>query len=99
MTFTWKSPRIIAPSNTRARLMRYGVLTPEDLGEDEPDSELGELKSTDPDYSPAEIEAAKLMVDQAVRRFVLRLAKVRKMPSQEVENETVDGIVEQLLDI
>lgn len=98
MEFEWKNPQLVASSYNRDPLVRYGMLMSEELTAEETDGELGELRSTDPNYSSDEVEAAKLMVNQDVRHFVLRLAKLRKMPSQEVEHEAEADIVERLLD-
>lgn len=94
MGFDW-IPSMLPPSRYTGRL--YSPF--EDFFEEEPASEVIELKATEPDYSSDDIEAAKLLVNTDTRQFSLKLAQVGKMRSKDAAEITKPGILKRLFSV
>lgn len=75
----------------------HGSPEVEDIFEEEPEQEVTELKLTEPNYTPEDVAATKLLVDTNVRQFVLRLAQLRKMTSKDATQAAGHDITERVL--
>lgn len=86
MKFEWETPRTTRSRYLEDRYLRGGIFPEELLIDEESDDEaLDELNSTDPSYSEIEAQAADLLVDNTAKNLVMRLAKLRKMRAQDIE--------------
>lgn len=92
MEFDWKK----LPRSHFSRHPRHRDASFEGFYEDVPEPEMAELKSTKPDYSSKDIEAAKLLVDADIRQFCFKLAQVGKMRSKDAAELVKLDIVQRL---
>lgn len=91
MEFDWKTS-MLRPS----RYIRHRYSPFEDFLEEEPASEIIELKATEPEYSSEDIEAAKFLVNTDTRQFSLKLAQVGKMRSKDADEIVKPDILKRL---
>ena len=93
MKFDWKIPKFRFSSYVRRRYPSF-----EEFFEEE--AEHGEeLKGTKPNYTPEDINAAELLVNIDIRRFMLRLAQVGKMTSKDAVDLAKSDILQRLLSL
>jgi hypothetical protein len=78
MEFAWKPQKVHVTAYIRHR---YPFVDP--LYDEEPERGVVKLESTEPNYGHEDVEAAKVLVDDEIRQFILKLAQVGKIRSRD----------------
>jgi hypothetical protein len=93
MEFDWECQKLNPKRQTRRH-----YATPLTFLE-EPEQVEVDFKSTEPKYSPEDIEAAKLIVDDEIRQFILKLAQVGKMRDKDAGEIARPDVLQRLLSL
>jgi len=89
--FHWETPQFFSSKYARRTFLSF-----EDLLKEE-SSYKENLKGTKPEYSLEDIKATEVLINSDVRRFMLRLAQVRKMSKKDatklVKLDTINSLI------
>lgn len=93
MEFKWKVPKF-----DPLRYFRHHYSPFEEFFEEEPERDE-KLKNTEPNYSPEDVKATELLVNNDIRRFMLRLAQVGKMTSKDARDIAEQSTLQDFLSL
>lgn len=92
MAFDWKCAEVGIPKQVRPYYRTYWTI---------PDTEVprveAEFESKEPDYTSEDVQAANILHDTQIRRFILRIAQVTKVREKDATELVKQSILKKLM--